>query len=286
MEERDPRSACTDADARRDGLGAAAFRPIQCRFQIRDSRAHVVDPRTPRSEESRDRRVVSSGRDEFDPPRTRPEERNRYAFGLDDLLLRGLQSKKGAPSFTRFTERVDRDSDVVDYGHHWGGFVVIHVKEVRVAGDVRPDVTFGDGTYSNTQVVASTARAQGEPGLIEIAERKTEMNEAGETSAFEVTDTNFVDEIESSKGLSMVDFWAEWCGPCRLVGPVVEELAQEYADRVKVGKLDVDANPETAFRFNVRSIPSILFFKDGELVDTVVGALPKASLEEKILEHV
>ncbi len=112
------------------------------------------------------------------------------------------------------------------------------------------------------------------------------MNEAGETSAFEVTDTNFVDEIESSKGLSMVDFWAEWCGPCRLVGPVVEELAQEYADRVKVGKLDVDANPETAFRFNVRSIPSILFFKDGELVDTVVGALPKASLEEKILEHV
>jgi len=112
------------------------------------------------------------------------------------------------------------------------------------------------------------------------------MNEAGETSAFEVTDANFGEEIESSTGLSMVDFWAEWCGPCRMVGPVVEELAQEYSDRVKVGKLDVDANPETASRFNVRSIPSILFFKDGELVDTVVGALPKASLEEKILEHV
>ena len=112
------------------------------------------------------------------------------------------------------------------------------------------------------------------------------MKEEGETSAFEVTDANFVEEIESSNGLSMVDFWAEWCGPCRMVGPVVEELAQEYSDRVKIGKMDVDANPDTPFRFNVRSIPSILFFKDGELVDTVVGALPKAALEEKILEHV
>ena len=101
----------------------------------------------------------------------------------------------------------------------------------------------------------------------------------------EITDENFADEIETAEGLSMVDFWAEWCGPCRLVGPVIEELAEEYSDRVKVGKLDVDANPDTALRFNVRSIPSILFFKDGELVDTVVGALPKASLEQKILEH-
>ncbi|MCG8469702.1 MAG: thioredoxin [Gemmatimonadetes bacterium] len=112
------------------------------------------------------------------------------------------------------------------------------------------------------------------------------MSEAEGTATLEITDANFADEIEGSDGLSMVDFWAEWCGPCRLVGPVVEELANEYSDRVKIGKLDVDANPETAFRFNVRSIPSILFFKDGELVDTVVGALPKASLEEKILAHV
>ncbi len=102
----------------------------------------------------------------------------------------------------------------------------------------------------------------------------------------EITDANFADEIETAEGLSMVDFWAEWCGPCRLVGPVIEELAQEYSDRVKVGKLDVVANPDTASRFNVRSIPSILFFKDGKLVDTVVGALPKASFEQKILEHV
>ena len=112
------------------------------------------------------------------------------------------------------------------------------------------------------------------------------MSETEETGTHEITDANFGDEIESAEGLSMVDFWAEWCGPCRLVGPVVEELATEYSDRVKVGKMDVDANPETAMRFNVRSIPSILFFRDGELVDTVVGALPKAALEAKILEHV
>ncbi len=105
------------------------------------------------------------------------------------------------------------------------------------------------------------------------------------TGAFEVTDDNFSSEIEGSEGLAMVDFWAEWCGPCRLVGPIVDELATQYDGQVKIGKLDVDANPNTAFRFNVRSIPSILFFKGGELVDTVVGALPKAALEQKILEH-
>ena len=112
------------------------------------------------------------------------------------------------------------------------------------------------------------------------------MTEEAGGGPLEITDENFADEIEAAEGLSMVDFWAEWCGPCRLVGPVVEELANEYSDRVKVGKMDVDANPDTAFRFNVRSIPSILFFKDGELVDTVVGALPKAMLEKKLLEHV
>ena len=101
-----------------------------------------------------------------------------------------------------------------------------------------------------------------------------------------VTDDNFAEEIEGASGLAVVDFWAEWCGPCRIVSPILDELASEYSDQLKVGKLDVDANPQTAMRFNVRSIPSILFFKDGELVDGVVGAVPKASLEEKILRHV
>ena len=101
-----------------------------------------------------------------------------------------------------------------------------------------------------------------------------------------VTDSNFTQEIEGANGLALVDFWAAWCGPCRMVAPVIEQLATEFEGKVKVGKLDVDANQQTAFRFNIRSIPSILFFKDGKHVDTVVGAVPKAMLERKIQEHI
>lgn len=100
-----------------------------------------------------------------------------------------------------------------------------------------------------------------------------------------VDDGSFETVIEGSDGLAMVDFWAEWCGPCRMVAPVVEQLATEYEGKLKVGKLDVDANQQTAMRFNIRSIPSILFFKDGKHVDTVVGAVPKPMLERKIQEH-
>jgi thioredoxin 1 len=100
-----------------------------------------------------------------------------------------------------------------------------------------------------------------------------------------VDDGSFATEIEGSEGLAMVDFWAAWCGPCRMVAPLVEQLASEYQGKLKVGKLDVDANQQTAMRYNIRSIPSILFFKDGKHVDTVVGAVPKAHLERKIEEH-
>jgi thioredoxin 1 len=100
-----------------------------------------------------------------------------------------------------------------------------------------------------------------------------------------ITDANFGSEIEGTPGLTMVDFWAAWCGPCRMIAPIVEQLASEYHGKVRVGKLDVDANPQTAMRFNIRSIPSILFFKDGKHVDTVVGAVPRAMLERKIQEH-
>lgn len=101
----------------------------------------------------------------------------------------------------------------------------------------------------------------------------------------DITDSNFADEIESGEGLYMVDFWAEWCGPCRMIAPAVDELATEYQEKgLKVGKLNVDHNPATSARFGVRSIPAVLFFKDGELVDTVVGAGPKAMYENKVLE--
>jgi thioredoxin 1 len=106
------------------------------------------------------------------------------------------------------------------------------------------------------------------------------------TKTLTVTDDTFAENIERSGGLAIVDFWAEWCGPCRIVGPVVEALAEEYADQgVVVGKLDVDANPRVTSQFGIRSIPAILFFKEGQHVDTVVGAVPKAHLEKKIQEH-
>lgn len=99
-----------------------------------------------------------------------------------------------------------------------------------------------------------------------------------------ITDGNFQSEIVENNGLSMVDFWAAWCGPCRMIAPFVEQLADEYSGRVTVGKLDVDNNQQTAAQFGVRSIPTMLFFKDGKVVDTVVGALPKQALERKIQE--
>jgi thioredoxin 1 len=101
----------------------------------------------------------------------------------------------------------------------------------------------------------------------------------------EVTDENFATEVEGASGVAMVDFWAAWCGPCRLVGPIVEQLAGEYEGQVKVAKLDVDTSQMTAMRFGIRSIPSILFFKDGQHVDTVVGAVPKQHLEQKLKQH-
>ena len=101
----------------------------------------------------------------------------------------------------------------------------------------------------------------------------------------QVTDTTFGDEIEKHDGLAMVDFWATWCGPCQVIAPHVEALATEYADKVKVAKLDVDQSPATPARFGVRSIPSVLFFKGGQLVDAVVGAVPKSQLVDRIKKH-
>jgi thioredoxin 1 len=102
----------------------------------------------------------------------------------------------------------------------------------------------------------------------------------------EITDSNFVQEVRDQDGLAMVDFWATWCGPCRIIAPIVEKLAEDYADKgLRVGKLDVDSNPMTASQFGVRSIPTVLFFKNGEVVDKVIGAVPRGQLEEKIKKH-
>ena len=108
---------------------------------------------------------------------------------------------------------------------------------------------------------------------------------ATNTQTMQVTDASFAGDIEQSSGLVLVDFWATWCGPCQIVAPILDQLATEYNGKARVAKLDVDANQRTAARFNVRSIPSILFFKNGRHVDTVVGAVPKATLAGKIKQH-
>jgi thioredoxin 1 len=98
----------------------------------------------------------------------------------------------------------------------------------------------------------------------------------------DVTDANFEEVVLNSDKPVLVDFWAEWCGPCRMVGPVVKELAEEYGDKAVITKMDVDSNPGTSVKFGIRNIPTILFFKNGEVVDKQVGAVPKTILASKL----
>ena len=100
--------------------------------------------------------------------------------------------------------------------------------------------------------------------------------------ALELTDSNFEENVINSDKPALVDFWAVWCGPCRMVGPLVEELATEYDGKAVVGKVDVDNNPETAAKFGIRNIPTILFMKGGEIVDKQVGAVSKDVLKQKL----
>jgi len=99
---------------------------------------------------------------------------------------------------------------------------------------------------------------------------------------FTFTDTNFDAEALKSDIPVVVDFWAAWCGPCRMIAPIIEELSGEYDGKVKIGKLDVDENQQTAIKYGVRSIPTVLILKGGEVVDTIIGAVPKSVFVEKI----
>jgi thioredoxin 1 len=106
------------------------------------------------------------------------------------------------------------------------------------------------------------------------------------SNATAVTDADFEQEVEKHDKLTVVDFWATWCGPCRMIAPILDQLAVDYDGKVKVAKLDVDANIKTATKFNVRSIPMLLFFKDGKVVDQIVGAVPRQMIEAKFKQHV
>ncbi len=100
--------------------------------------------------------------------------------------------------------------------------------------------------------------------------------------ALELTDQNFDEVVLHSDKPVIVDFWAEWCGPCRMVGPIVEEIGNDFAEKAIVGKLDVDSNPNVTRKYGIRNIPTVLFFKNGEVADKQVGAVPKSNLVNKL----
>ncbi|GAB3009142.1 thioredoxin [Niabella terrae] len=104
--------------------------------------------------------------------------------------------------------------------------------------------------------------------------------------AKEFNDANFQTEVLDSDKLTVVDFWAEWCGPCRAIGPVIEELSKEYEGKVNIGKVNVDVNPQVSTNYGITSIPAILFIKNGQVVDKLVGAQPKGNFVKKIETHV
>ena len=129
---------------------------------------------------------------------------------------------------------------------------------------------------------------EGQDGSITMEEVKTMAKDEEQTTegtVLELTDSTF-DTVVNANSVLVVDCWAVWCGPCRMVAPVIDELAKDFAGKVTFGKLDVDKNPATARKFQIQSIPTILFFKNGKLVDQKLGAMPKAMLEPIVAKHV
>jgi thioredoxin 1 len=119
------------------------------------------------------------------------------------------------------------------------------------------------------------------PNLIKRKSQKLKKNKM----AKEFNDANFQADVLASDKLTVVDFWAEWCGPCRAIGPVIEELSKEYDGKVNVGKVNVDNNPQVSMNYGITSIPAILFIKGGQVVDKLVGAQPKGNFVKKIEAH-
>lgn len=105
-------------------------------------------------------------------------------------------------------------------------------------------------------------------------------------SALEFTESNFDTEVLNSETPVLVDFWANWCGPCKMIAPIVEEIAKELGAKLKVGKVDVDSNQQIAMRYGIRSIPTLLIFKEGKVVDQIIGAAPKQTILDKLSKHI
>ena len=148
-----------------------------------------------------------------------------------------------------------------------------------------PDRSHGQGVVDGRQPCGVRPRGEHEVGEGEggYARELTAEEQASQQAVLvTVSDASFDQDVLQSDLPVLVDLWAPWCSPCRLIAPIVDKLAKEYAGRLKVAKLNVDNNPVVARKFNIRGIPTLVFFKDGDVVDTVVGALPKAALAGKV----
>ena len=258
-------SAGPRPDTRWKWLETRVFGPAECGLEVGNAQADVVDARSSLLEVPGDRGIGVSRLEKFDASGTLAKKRDADLFGGNFLFAGDVSSEQGCPDRDCLGEGFDRDSNVVDL-----------IQAISLHERISTGRAFNSTPASESNLGLMQVQVQHESGECDVASAEIKQ----------ITDENFGAEIESSKGLAIVDFWAEWCGPCRMVGPIVAELAEEYAGKVTVGKLDVDANRVTAGRFAVRSIPTILFFKDGKQVDQVVGAVPKKYLEEKILEYV
>jgi len=138
---------------------------------------------------------------------------------------------------------------------------------------------------SNEDMDIQTIRERKLVEMMQRARAQLETAAKNDGKPILLSDASFSSEI-SKYPLMVVDFWAAWCGPCRMVAPVIEQLAKEYAGRVAFGKLNVDENPLTSNEFEVQSIPTLLIFRNGEAVDEIIGAVPKYQIESKIKDHI
>lgn len=237
---------------------AAGPTSVQRRLQVLDNEADVVDARATALHEPSHGRVRRGGFEELDERITGGETDDGRAVGVVEWHLG--ESEDIAVKGQGIAERAHSDANM---------------RDARAAADVIFHLGLALRCENDETNLASGGTAWN-PAF---------CGGRGMSNSVAVTDATFGTEIEAYKGLAVVDFWATWCGPCRMIAPILDQLASEYNGKAKVAKVDVDTNQQTAMRFNVRSIPSILFFKDGKHVDTVVGAVPKAHLERKFAEH-
>jgi thioredoxin 1 len=231
------------------GLAAGRER----RVEIGDAVADVVNAGTAPSQEPGDGPVGMKRFEELDFRTTEGEGDDAGAIGLDGPA--GVEPQDVPIESERVLDALDGDT---------------HMSNGRQVGHKR-STNDGNGAIDGTGVKVT----------------RKDQNRMASANVVNVTDANFAAEIEAAKGVALVDFWAVWCGPCQAIAPVIEQLAEQFRGKVKVAKLDTDTNQNTAVRFNVRSIPTIMIFKDGKHVDTVIGADPriKTILEGKIQQH-